>query len=454
MINNKHPLLDSKLLLCRYSVENLILMLGEEKMSLDHSNILSIEYLNDYEFNIRALLKISLRIDIRRKLWILRNKRSITAKFELVKFGMDMDSEIAVTTPEIVWNQEFALYFPDEEESTDTSVMEQRIDLNEGGSFSANDIESENYYETENMIDIFLFDQKFLDASNNTYNEVYTKSLLQTCVARLLTMTKHDRVIMSPFENDEVYEELLCPAGPAYKSLIYLDQYYGFYKTGAIIYYDVDTLYILNSNGKVTAKKQGEFPTTTIYVTAMDYSTPGNGMYRRAGEKVFYCSVNEMNINSQKFSDNNNEILGSEAKYVIEDDVTIDLASANQSYTNQRNERITYTKKDDNKFIANISRARREENEIVLYITGENLDITSFTPNKEFQICFDETTKHMKYGDYKYRMSYAYHVLKPESDQYMLSSHRIILKKRAEEGEITKLNNDSSLPSGPGNGRI
>ena len=45
-------------------------------------------------------------------------------------------------------------------------------------------------------------------------------------------------------------------------------------------------------------------------------------------------------------------------------------------------------------------------------------------------------------------------MLKPESDQYMVSSHRIVLKKRAEDGEITKLNNDSHLPSGPGYGRI
>lgn len=453
-MNNVHPLKDSKLLLCRYSVENLILMVGEENISLDHSNVLSIEYLNDYEFNIRALLKISLRIDVRRRLWILKNKRSITAKLEVIKFGMDIESEQAITTPETLWNQEFAIYFPDEEEATDTGVTEQRIDINEGGAYSSTDTSSENLFEADNLIDLYLFDQKFLDASNTTYNEVFTKNILQTCVARLLTATKHDRVVMSPFENDEEYEELLCPAGPAYKSLIYLDQYYGFYKTGAIIYYDIDTLYILNSNGKLTAKKEGEYPTTVFYVTALDYSTPGNGMFRREGENCFYCSINEMNINSQKFADNNNEIKGTEAKYVISDDINMDLSSANQSYTKQRNERIAYTKKDDNKFIANIVRARREENEIVLYITGENLDISAFTPNKEYQICFDQTSKQLKYADYIYRISYSYHMLKPESDQYMVSSHRIVLKKRAEDGEITKLNNDSHLPSGPGYGRI
>lgn len=430
-----HPLESSKLFLCRYSVDSLVLMKGEERVELDNSNILSIEYLNDYEFNIRAMLKISLRLDVRRKIWILRNKRDITVKFELSKFGMDIESDKGTTTAETVWNQVFNVYLPDEEESTDTSAMEQRINMNDKSGDASNDLSSESYFETQNTIDLYLFDQKFLDSSNAVFNNVFTKDLLQNMVARILTETKHDRILMSKFENDKVYEELLIPANPAYKTLIYLDQYYGFYKTGALIYYDLDTLYILNSNGKVTAKKPGEWPTTAIYVTALDSSSPGNGMFRRDGEQCFYCSVNEMNVNAQRFSDTNNETLGAEAKYVVSDDLTIDIANANQSYTNQRNEKIAYTKKDDNMFISSITKARMEENEGALYISAENLDIAAFTPNKEFQIIFDETLKQQNYGQYKYRLAYAYHYLKPESDQYMLSSHRIVLKRRASDGE-------------------
>lgn len=437
MSDNKHPLNNSKLYLCKYSA-NIILMLGDMHIELDHSNILSIEYLNDYEFNIRAVLKVGLRIDIRRKIWILKNKRDIVAKFELTEFGMDTEEENYITTPRTVWNQEFSLYFNDEDESTDVNAMEERIAKNEGGAFASVDISEENYYETQNLLDIYLFDQKFLNASAKIYNGVFTNNTLQTCVGRLITETKHDRVLMSRFENDEIYEELLVPANPAYKALIYLDQYYGFYKTGAMIYYDVDTLYILNTNGKLTAKKDGEWAETTIFVTALDLSTPGNGMFLRDGEMTNYCSINEMNINPQKFSIGDNAAMGSEAKIVVTDDVTIDIASANQSYIDQRNERISYMKKTDNKFSANIARARMEENECVLYISAENLDIRAFTPNKEFQVVFDETVKQEKYGKDKYRLSYAYHYLKLQSDNYFTSSHQIALKKRASDEGATE----------------
>lgn len=428
-----HPLASSKLFLCKYTVDSFILINGTERIELDHSNILSIEYLNDYEFNVRAVLKVSLRVDVRRRIWILRNKRDINVKFELSKFGMDIESESGSTGSETVWNQEFKLYLSDDEEATDTSAMEARVDMNEGGAFAFNDTSAENYFETQNMIDVYLFDQRFLDASNAIFNNVFTEGLLQQCVGRILTETKHDRVLMSKFENDEVYKELLIPANPTYKTLIYLDQYYGFYKTGAIIYYDLDTVYILNSNGKVTAKKTGEWPFTTIYVTSLDDSSPGNGMFRMDGEQMFYCSVNEMNVNPQKFAEENNETHGTETTFVVTDDIVIDKSTANQSKVGNQNNNISYTKKDDNKFIANIARARKEENECSMYISGENLDITAFTPNKEYQMVFDETSKQNNYGNYKYRLAYAYHILKPSSEQYMDSSHRIVLKKRAED---------------------
>lgn len=419
----------SKTFLCKYQVENLILMLGEKYIQLDHSNIISIEYLNDYDSHLRAILKVSLRIDVRRKIWILKNKRDIVAKLELNKIGIDIDCEQPVTNPETVWNHEFSIYFNDVEESTDTKLMEERISKNEGSPFASQDIDNENYFETQNMLDIYLFDQKLLNASNNIYNDTFTADTLQFCVGKLLTKSKHDNVLMSRFENDEIYEELLVPALPSYKSLIYLDQYYGFYKTGAIIYYDIDKLYILNSNGRITVKEDGEWPETTIMISQLDSSSPGNGMIRKEGEKRFYISINEMNINPQQPSIANNNTDGSKSKVVITDDITIDNTLSNQSFIGQRNERITYTKKDSNKFIGSIIKARMEENECVLYINGDNLDINAFTPNKEYQVIFEETSKMEAYGKYKYRLAYAYHFLRLESDNYMASSHQIILKR-------------------------
>ncbi len=423
--------MSNKVYLCKYQVENLVFMMGDENIMMDESNILGIEYINDYDINIRAIIKVSLRIDIRKKIWILRNRSSLVVKFELNKIGIDLDCNEYVTSPENVWNQLFSIYLDDNEENTDIGIMEERLKLNEGDEFISNDINSENYYESHNFLDVYLFNPELLDASMNTFNAVFTNNTLQQCVGRLLTVTKHKNVLMSRFENDEIYKELLVPANPAYKALIYLDQYHGFYKTGALIYYDADVLYILNSNGDITAKREGENPETIIMVTKFDSSTPGNGMMRREGEPVAYVSISDDCINPKKFSESKNAEQGSQLKLVITDDIEMTDTEAQQTYINQRNESVVYSKKTDNKFASEIMKARMEENDINLYISGNNLDISAFTPNKVYRIVFDEPLKQEKYGKYRYRLSYAYHYIKMESDNYMSASHHIVLKKSA-----------------------
>lgn len=418
-----------KIYSCRYLVENLVFMLGEQSLQIYPANIINIEYANDYEFNLRAIIKISLRMDIRKKLWILKNKHDIVVKFELSKCGINNEEEHYVTAVEGIWNEEFGLYLSDDDENIDITNLETRLGINEGESFNINDIENESYFESENILDVFLFNQSLLNASNSNVNKVFTSDTLQRCVAALLTETKHKKVLMSKFENSEVYTELLIPPLPVYKALIYLDQYYGFYKKGAMIYYDADVLYILNLNGKITAKREDEWIETTILVSSLENTTPSNPMVRKENEKINYISISETQINSQKFSINKNSEIGSEAKIVITDDVEVDTVEADQSYISQRNETIVYRRKDDNKYTTDIMKARMEENECLMYISIENVDISAFTPNKIYQIIFEETTKQEKYGKNKYRLAYAYHNIITEGELYMRSVSQIMLKK-------------------------
>lgn len=417
--------------LCKYQVSTLVFMMGDKRIEMDPSNIIMIEYLCDYESNLRSILKVKLRMDIRKKIWLLKNKRDIKCKFELCKIGMDTDLEEFVTNPETVWNEEFGIYFNDEEEELDITVLEDRLNLNDNDEADLNNIEAENYFESQNIQDVYLFNQKLISASMATYNDVFTKDTMQQFVGRVLTKTKHTNVLISKFENDEVYEELLVPALPAYKAIAYLDQYYGFFKKGSIIFYDVDCMYIINANGKCTAKRDNEWTETSFLVSRLDTSIPGHGMIKRENEKVSYISVPEGNVNPRKFSMLNNASVGSDAEVVIVDDTSINNNEADQSYIDKRNKNIVYQHKADNKYTGDMIKARMEEAEMVINISGENYDINAFTPNREFQVIFEEQLKQDKYGIYKYRLSYAYHCIKLESDGYMSSAHRIILKRRA-----------------------
>ena len=418
-----------KVLMCKYVPYSLVFAKDKESMQMDPSNILSIEKLDDYEFNLRSILKISLRVDVRKKLWLLKNKRDIVCKFELDMLGQDSDAENYITGNESVINGEFSIYFNDQDEAIDTSTLEQSLAKNEGNDYAASNTNTESYFESQNTLDVYLMNKRLLNASTKTCNRIYSNGTMQQFVGDILTSSKHKNVLMSPFENSKQYSELLLPALPAFKSLIYLDEYYGFYKTGPLIYYDVDKLYILNTNGKLTAKCKNEYPETTFLIRETSQATPGNGMIRKQNESVYYINIPETNVSPQQTSVAKNAELGSEAKIVVSDDVTINIEDADQSYMDQRNEYIKYIKKDDNQYAANIIKARMEENDCIMYITGNNFDIRAFTPNKVFQLVFDEASKQKKYGKKKYRLVYAYHYLNLESMEYMSATHRIILKQ-------------------------
>lgn len=413
---------------CKYQVPGLMFATENEKLVFDSSNIVRVEKHDDYDFNIRTILKVSLRIDMRKKLWIIKNKRDIVCTFEFDKIAMNTETEEFLSTPQKIWYDEFSIFLTDDDESIDITAMEQSLQLN-GDQELPIEAGDEDYLESENILNVFLFQKSLMNASNKTVNAVFTRDNIQNMVAQLLTETGHKRVLISPMENTKIYEELLVPAFPCYKALMFLDQYFGFYKTGGMIYYDVDTLYILNTNGKCRAKQQDEWSETMFIVTESPRSLPGNAMVIRPNEKVFYCNIAEASLNVQNYANTMNEKYGSTAKIVVTDDTAINTAEAEQDYIDQRNTTYAYITKEDNQFTADIMKARMEENQANVMINANNLDIQAFTPNKTFKLTFDDTTKQEKYGKYVYRLSYAYHIMVMESGYFYSSKHRIVLKR-------------------------
>lgn len=407
---------------CKYKVETLIFKLKDKKIKMNGSNILSVEKLDNFDHNIRAIIHLTLKIDLRHKLWIIKNKHDITCKFEMSIIGVEQSGEEFIIGPNKLYNGDYVIRLNDDDDNTDTAMIESSLNTTNEDDFALNDIDGQDYYESENIFDVYLFSKKLLTASNKKHNKVYTSSCLQNIVAQILTETGHKKVLMSPFENSAVYSELVVPSNAAYKTLSYLDQYYGFYKTGSQIFYDIDILYIINSNGKVTAKRSKEWTETTFLVTAKTNSMPGNGMVKKQKEKVFYCNITEENINPQRPSSMISEREGEDVQIINPDDVTVKVSDKSNVTTRLHNS-------DDSKYFESVIKARRNENDAILYINGEGFDMNAFTPNKTFKVIFEEPTKQKKYGKNRYRIAYAIHSIKFESGNYMQSAHQIVLKK-------------------------
>lgn len=416
---------------CMYRIGLLIFSVGSENIQMDQSNVLSIEKMDNCEYNLRSIIKLSLQLDTRQKAWIMKNKSNITCKFELDKFGMDTDMEKEIVGDQMVWNTEFAVFLNDDDANADAQSMEESLASNEGDEFQANNIEEQGYFTGQDTFDVYLYNNELIKASKFNINQVGSSGLLQTAVNSILSQSGHKNVLMSTIENTEVKNELLVPSNPAYKALVYLDQYYGLYKRGASIFYDYDCLYIINPNGKETATRDGEWPETHFLVSTKSESSPGNGMVMKPNQQVYYANIPEESIQPQNLSESKSAQYGSTIQMVTTDDVKVENTPTNDS-NDSSNKYKAFQNSSDNQFATDTIKARMEENDAIMYITADNLDINAFTINKMFCITYEDQAKHDRYSKNRYRIAYATHRMVQQST-YMKSSHQIALKKCSED---------------------
>lgn len=419
---------------CKYQIRHLIIANGGEQISCSPSQILSIEHINDYENNMFAVLKITLNLDLAQKKYIIANKTTIMCKLVIEKIGYDLETETNKTGFEYLYNQVFEVHFNDDDENTNPELMEQRKAMNAtGGTADQNYMNQIDYHESQNLFEIYLFNPILLASSKYVINNIYTESNLQDIVAQMLAQSGHQNVLMGRVDNPEVYQELLIPALPVSKAVVYLDQYYGLYKTGGLVYYDIDRMYILSTNGRATAVMPGEWYETTILIPSPDESIPGSGMVRIPGQKIYYPAINEREVNIQKSTPMKNVSSGHDNKVVVKDG--IDISSSQQNLTKPadavNNTKVVYVNKT-NKYTQDVINARAIENETIIYISANNLDADAFKPNKTYRVIFYSEEKRQRYSGI-YRLSYFYNVLRVASENYLDSSMHIVLKKVAEE---------------------
>lgn len=418
---------EDNVFLCKYMVKRFQVVNKDITLDMGPDNVLSLEFINDYENNMFAILKVVLKVDVRKKIYMYNNKWNLNVTMELEKVGYDVNVEYSVTNPENVFNLVFVPYFNDDADQTDAASIDARLAQNDVLMTSEKTVNDENYFETQNTVDMYLFNQQLLKASRYTFNKVFTQTTIQNMLGRMLTESKHPKVLMSRIENTELYKEMLLLPNPVYKNIMYLDQYYGLYEKGACVFYDLDCLYIINANGKLTAKRKNEWTETVILVSEIATAVPGQGMLRKPGESINYCVVSEMEVNPQKGSILQDASIGANVKIAFTDGTEMKSFKSGAKGIGGENT-STHMVKKNNKYTGSTMAARIKENEVIMYISATNLDMTAFTPNKTFKIVFDNTTKYAKYKG-QYRLTYAYHLIRVESENFSSSTHHLILKR-------------------------
>jgi hypothetical protein len=207
---------------------------------------------------------------------------------------------------------------------------------------------------------------------------------------------------MSPVDNRNIYDTIILPPQSIYENIKYLDAYYGFYKTGMLLYFGLDRSYMLRYGPYSDAVADNEYHDTTILISEKGSDdTSQNGSIIREGESTNYIAASNATV---QFINNIvalDVITGTDATIIDASNNKLDTFKSN--YETRGDGKYSYIYNDTmNDYRVDTYSQQVKGQECQLNFAVSDYDIAAVTPNKNINIVFEDLTLNDKYnGVYK-----------------------------------------------------
>lgn len=258
---------------------------------------------------------------------------------------------------------------------------------------------SKGVEDNDNKIEFYLFTD-IIEGTKKNINKVIRNGTVTNAIAHIATVGGINNIIMPPAHNTTVYPEMLLPELSVLKSLAYIDTYYGIFKTGTIIFFDIDYTYIIPYSGNCDAYLSKEITTTNIIVPKSVNTNHENtlGSLKKPNDKNNNYVIGDystLDISNKSISNN----------YINANSTTVydsynESKSTSTSKAKAKNKNFTkfLENKTENPFIATMYSAQSNAKSDVISIRLYDFDISVITPNKKFNMIFEDSKYRKKYN--------------------------------------------------------
>lgn len=409
LLNDKDTLIQY-----RYQIRLFILFSDDSIMSIEPERVTSIEIENMYETGKLPVFKLSILVEPSDFFKIIKDKNDVQFQVRVQKYGINLKTRKKTLVKDII-NDTFGLLIDENPEDLELELRKRKND---------NKHKIEN---VTNIMDIYLFKKEIVSGISQPSNIIVRNTTLPSLVTQLLYQAGCRKVLMSPFDNITEYDRILLPPQSIYDNIKWLDNYYGFYKTGSMIFFGLDKTYVLKYGPTCTAWLSNEYTDTTILISQnAKESESSAGMVERNGECQNYINGGTASIQII------NNILG------IKLSVGSDASFINSSINEIKNVKNEYDVGIDGKYnyINNHSvnpyldttyEQRIKSEEVVINMSLVEYDYSSLEPNKRINLVFEDQALSNKYNGV-YKVAAIMHKFLRDGDDFTLAS-AVNLKK-------------------------
>lgn len=256
--------------------------------------------------------------------------------------------------------------------------------------------------------ELFGYNAELIHQMRRNSISVYRDCTVETVINDIFHRCNVYKTMIDPIENQKRYNQILIPNLSAIDTIAYLDQYYGLYAHGSMLYGDFDGMYLCSTIAKNTTT------TIPIYIRSEKNNTDEGGMTQTTnGFKMTTGPTNvsvltetdiERVLNAETISDTNVNTLVTNHSDLTKlfDTVSIDSLKNRIEQTN------IFHKTD--KTSLSLQRASRLNEQVThVDLSGAGFDVALFHPNTRFNLVFESPFRGLNMAD-AYRPKYACHV--------------------------------------------
>lgn len=376
----------------KYRVESLTVSIGANRFSVEPKMTSNLVIDKDYDNNTFPIVGLDVAFDTDLYHNIINYKTE--AKFHLKVRKFSFEGEKNIDKKDFI-NDTFITFIDNDSPFLNRDLYNQSVKSTAGKSPS--DVGSKK-------MKLFLFKENDVLKTKTIVNTVISSSGMTNTIAYLYSIAGVKSLLMSPLDNKQSYAEMIIPPMTMLSTILDLEKRYGFYKTGSMIFFDIDLAYLLKRSATATAWKRGEYYKVSMEVPlSSGENAIKSGVTTDTTKKQYSLLVNPSDISVGAPSILNDPMVGVN-RLVINPHVakTYNMKSSTPHLGDGTYKVVVNQYPND--FANSAEIARLNENSRVIRLTHHDGDCDVYRPNKEFTLSFQDKTIHKSHGG-KYRLS-------------------------------------------------
>lgn len=393
-----------KLTLTKYKFKSLQLSIGSKiKHEIPNELVFTMTIVEDYDNYYFPYFELSIAVpnDIYRKM--TSNNQKIKATFQLLKGKFTQ----AITIDENKNNSfknalKGSFYVFMDETTPDLTESEQKA------------VEkSENQYGQLTTVRLLLYPYKYYKKFDLVVNTCLEDVTLVEALTYLLTKCDIDNVLLSPPNNYKKFSQFILTPISANQQIDRICNTYAIHKKGTLVFFGLDTLYLIDKQPKCTAYRTNEYKITYIVMSSKSPTSKQiGGCYVNTSDK--FNVLNAINLTVKNDNEYTSKTLG---KNVVSVNSNGKISKTNKKQTT----RTKVVVQEDGNAITGSLKQSIKESKRILTVNFVDIDFNMITPNKQFIMTFDESI-YKKYNG-KYRLSKLVHTFIKEGDYFTISTN-------------------------------